>query len=73
MLFGVDVSCILYSIVSYLNVNSSRSISSIGEEKAIFCYRLLVIIWFLFGGVSSSFGALDGLCYFVVASPGPSI
>ena len=45
MLFGVDVSCrILYSIVSYLYVSCSGSITSVGEE----CYRLLVIMWFQF-------------------------
>ena len=25
-----------------------------GIESYFFCYRLLVIVWFLFGGVSSS-------------------
>ena len=35
MLFGVDVSCrILYSIVSYLYVDCSGSITSVGEERA---------------------------------------
>ena len=29
-------------------------VTSVGEERAIFCYRLLVIMWFLFGEVSSS-------------------
>ena len=37
MLFGVGVSChILYSIVSYLYVSYSESITSVGEERAIF-------------------------------------
>ena len=50
MLIGVGVSCcISYSIVGYLFVNCSGSIynTSVGEERAIFCYRLLVIMWFL--------------------------
>ena len=35
MLFGVGVSCrILYSIVSNLYVSCSRSITSVGEERA---------------------------------------
>ena len=35
MLFGVGVSCrILYSIVSYLYVSCSGSITSVGEEIA---------------------------------------
>ena len=45
---------VLYSIVSFLFVSCSGSITSVGEEIAIFCYRLLVIMWFLFGEVSSS-------------------
>ena len=56
MLFGVDVSCrILYAIVSYLYVSWSRLITSVGEERAFVCYCLLVIMWFLFGEVSSSY------------------
>ena len=40
MLFGVGVSCrILHSIVSYLNVSCSGSITLVGEERA----SLLVI------------------------------
>ena len=35
MLFEVDVSCrVLYSIVSYLYVGCSGSITSVGEERA---------------------------------------
>ena len=45
------MSYFLYSIVSYC----SGLITSAGGEKAhFFCYRLLVIMWFPFGGVSSS-------------------
>ena len=53
MFFGVGVSCrILYSIVSYLYVSFSGSITSVGEA----CYRLLVIMWFQLEEVSSSSG-----------------
>ena len=38
MLFGVGVSCgILYSIVSYLYVSHSESITSLGEERELIC------------------------------------
>ena len=40
----------LYSIVSYFNVSCNGHITSLGEE----CFRLLVIMWFLFGEVFSS-------------------
>ena len=71
MLFGVGVSChILYSIVSYLYVSYSESITSVGEERAIFfCYRLLVIMWFLFGGVSSSSWCLGWAALFYCGTP----
>ena len=52
MFFGVGVSCRnLYSFVVYLYVNGSRSITSVGEERAKFkfvCCCLPVIMWFLF-------------------------
>ena len=51
MLFRVGVSCrIVSSIVIYLYVSCSGSITSVGEEKA---YLL-----FLFGEVSFFFGCL---------------
>ena len=40
--FGVGVSCILYSIVSYLYVGCSGSITSVGEERA----NLSAIVYF---------------------------
>ena len=45
-----------YCIVSYLFVRCKGSITSVGEdrESSFVCYRLLVIMWFLFGEVSSS-------------------
>ena len=43
LLLGVGVSCrISYSIYSYLYVRC---------REQIFYYRLLVLMWFLFGGV----------------------
>ena len=55
VIIGVGVSCrIFYSVVSYSNVSFSRLITSVGEGRAFICYRLLVIMWFLFGEVSSS-------------------
>ena len=42
----------LYSFVVYLYVNGSGSITSVREESCC----LPVIMWFLFGEVSSSFG-----------------
>ena len=57
MLFGVGVSFrIMYSIVSFLYVSYGGLITSVGEERANLSehYRLLLIIWFLYGEVSSS-------------------
>ena len=52
MFFGVGVSCRkLYSFVVYLYVDGSGSITSVGEERANLS---AVIMWFLFGEVSSS-------------------
>ena len=73
MLIGEGVSCrFLYPSVSYLYVNCTRLITSVGEERAHFSaivYCLLAIMWFLLGGVSS----WNRLRYFIVAVCGPSI
>ena len=70
--FGVGVSCrILYSFVVYLFGSGSGSITSVGEGRANL--SAVVIMWFLFGEVSSSSGYLGGLRYFIVALPEPSI
>ena len=75
MFFGVGVSChILYSIVSYLYVNCSVSITSVGEERA----DLSAIVYLYLSGFCSErfplpLGALDGLRYFIMALPEPSI
>ena len=53
MFIGVGVSCrISYSVASHSYVSFSRLITSVGEEKANF--SAIVIMWFLFGEVSSS-------------------
>ena len=71
MLIGVGVSChFSYSFVSYIYVSCSGSITSIGE---FFCYHLLVIMLFLFGGVTLSLDAWERLCYLIVAPHVPSI
>ena len=87
MLFGVGVIimslCIAWSLDYYLNVSSSKLITSVWEERerererereSLFCcYRLLVILLFPFLGVSSSYGCLDRVALFFVTLPGPSI
>ena len=58
MKFGViGISCrffIAYFIANHLNVNFSILIIWIREESFVFCYRLAVIMWSLFGGVCFS-------------------
>ena len=49
LLLGVDVLC----RISYLFVNCSY-VTFCRLVNSFFCYRLLVIKWFLFGGVSST-------------------
>ena len=43
------------------------------RESYFVCYRLLVIMWFLFGEVFCPLGAWNGLRYFIVAPPEPFI
>ena len=59
----------MYSFVVYLNVNGSGSFSSVGEERANVCCCLPVILWFLFGEVSSSSGCLEWATLFYCCSP----
>ena len=67
MLFGVGV---LYRFLNYMYVSCSGSITSVGEERAIFfCYRLLVIMWLLYGGVSSSSRCLGWAALFYCGTP----
>ena len=74
MFFGVGVSCRnLYSFVGYLYASGSRSITSVGEQRAFVCYCLLVIMWFLLERFPLRLDAWDGLRYFIVSLPEPSI
>ena len=70
MLIGVGVSCrISYSIISYLYVSCRGSITSVGEERAFYSYRLLVIMWFVLGGISSSAWCLGKSCVIISHEP----
>ena len=64
----------LYSIVVYLYVNGSGSITSVGEERT----NLSAVVYlFLCGFCLERFplplGAWDGLRYFIMTLPEPSI
>ena len=78
IIFGVDVSCRnLYSSVVHLYVNGSGSITSVGEEKRreeLICLLMFTCnLWFLLESFPLPLGAWDGLRYFIVALPEPSI
>ena len=65
---------VLHSIVSYLYVSCSGSITSVGEERA----NLSAIVYLYSCGFCSErfplpLGAWDGLRYFIVAFHEPSI
>ena len=75
MLFGVGVSCrILSSIIRSLYLSCSGSKTSVGEERA---HLSAIIYLYLCGLCSERFslplGAWDGLRYFIVVLPEPSI
>ena len=56
MLIGIDVAFrVSYYIISYVYVSFSGLITSVGEKRAHFSAiaYLTVIMWFLFGRVSS--------------------
>ena len=62
--FGVGASCRnLYFFIVYLYVNGSGSISS------VVCCCLSVIMWFLFGEVSTSSGCLGWVTLFYCGTP----
>ena len=70
MFFGVGVSCRnLYNFVVYLYVSGSGSITSVGEKSLFVCCCLPVIMWFLFGEVSSSSGCLGWATLFYCGTP----
>ena len=69
-MFGVGVSCRnLYSFVVYLYANGSCSIASVGEERANLSAVVYVIMWFLFGEVSSSSVCLGLATLFYCGTP----
>ena len=45
----------------------------LGKKELIVCYRLLVIMWFLFEKVFSSSWCLGWAALFIVAHPGSSV
>ena len=64
----------MYSFVVNLYVNGSGSITSVGEERA----NLSAVVYLYLCGFCSerfplSLGAWDGLGYFIVTLPEPSI
>ena len=73
--FGVGVSCCnLYSLVVYLYVNGSGSITSVWEERAnLSAVVYLYLCGFCLERFPFPLGAWDGLRYFIVALPDPSI
>ena len=73
--FGVGVSCRgLYSFVVYLYVNGSGSVTSFGIERAnLSAVVYLSLCGFCLERFPLPLGAWDGLQYFIVALPGPSI
>ena len=52
-------------------ISGSGSIILVGEERELIC--LLLFIWFLLERFLLPLGAWDGLRYFIVALPQPSI
>ena len=64
----------LYSFAVYFYVNCSGSITSVGEERA----KLSAVVYLLLCGFCLErfplpLGTWDGLPYFIVALPEPSI
>ena len=64
----------MYSFVVYLYVNGSGSITSVGEERAnLSTVVYLQLCGFCLERFLLPLGAWDGLRYFIVALPEPSI
>ena len=72
--FGVGVSCLNLFFVVYLYVSGSGSITSVGEESA---YLSAVVYLYSRDFCLERFplplGAWDGLSYFIVALPEPTM
>ena len=73
--FGGGVSCRnLYSFVVYLYVSGNGLITSVGEERAnVSAVVYLSLCGFCLERFPLPLGAWDGLRYFIVALPEPSI
>ena len=73
--FGVGVSCRnLYYFVVYLYVSGSGSITSVWEERAnLSAVVYLSLCGFCLERFPLPLGAWDGLRYFIMALPEPSI
>ena len=72
----MDGSCrILFSFVDCLYVSGSGSITSVGEERELICLLLFTCNYVVSvrRGFPLPLGAWDGLRYFIVALPEPSI
>ena len=68
------LSRILYSIVSYLYVSCSGSVTSVGDDRAnLSAIVYLKLTSFCSESVPLPLGAWDGFRYFIVAILGPSI
>ena len=65
----VSFSC---SIVSYLYFSCSGSITSVGEEREYFS-AFAYLCGFCNEWFPLPLGAWDGLCYFIVTLPWPSL
>ena len=63
------MSYFVFYCFSYLYVSCNGSITSVGVKRA----NLSAIMWFLFERYPLPLGAWDGLRYFIVALPVPSI
>ena len=64
----------MYSFVVYLYVSGSGSITLVGEERANLSAAVyLLLCGFCLKRFPLPLGALDGLRYFIVALPEPSI
>ena len=69
------MSYFVFFFVRYLYVRGcSGLITSVGEERANFsAFVYIIILWFLLESFPLPLGAWDGLRYFIVALPEPSI
>ena len=65
-MFHVVFCILLLDIHMYALVDQ---LPRFGKRELIFCYYLLVIMWFLFGEISSSSGCLGWAALFYCGTP----